>query len=65
MPLKPVKHGLKVEEFSPSDGKSPERMYFLVQGGEHILSMDENSSETDNKELIEKNREDIQVVSKR
>ena len=25
MPLKPVKNGLKVEEFSPSDGKSPER----------------------------------------
>ena len=31
-----------------------ERMYLLVQGGERILSMDENSPETDNKELIEK-----------
>ena len=39
-----------------------ERMYLLVQSGEHILSMDENSSETDNKEVIEKNREDIKVV---
>ena len=34
--------------------RKDERMYLLVQGGEHILSMDENFPETDNKELIEK-----------
>ena len=29
-----------------------ERMYLLVQGSEHILSMDENSPETDNKDQM-------------
>ena len=57
MPLKPVKNGFKSRN-SPRQTANhfpkDERMYLLVQGGEHILSMNENSPETDNKELIEK-----------
>ena len=50
MPLKPVKNGLRNSHRQTANLPKDERMYLLVKGGEHILSMDENSPETDNKD---------------
>ena len=54
MPLKPVKNGFKSRNSHRQTANLPkdERMYLLVQGGEHILSMDENSPETDDKDQM-------------
>ena len=54
MPPKPVKNGCKSRNSRRQTANLPkdERMYLLVQGGERILSMDENSPETDIKDQM-------------